>query len=218
MKYVFILLAVTYIIWWILLFTFFNDNKKNEINTSIIEESIVIIIPEKELISYKNNPKWLFKEYIYSWIWTWFFTNSEWIIQTVNHIVENDNITYKILYKNKEYSSKVISRDKKNDLAKLQIITNSEILFPILKLNTNKSLTIWDELISFWVDIKNLKIISNTWILINKKSKLEDKSNLLEVSNPLKLGFSWWPVINQEWLVVWVNYAISEGKNYLISF
>jgi S1-C subfamily serine protease len=45
----------------------------------------------------------------------------------VNHIVENENINYKIILNNKEYNSKILSRDKENDLAILKIGTTSPL-------------------------------------------------------------------------------------------
>jgi S1-C subfamily serine protease len=63
-----------------------------------------------------------------------------------------------------------------------------------------------------------MKIVSNTWIIINKKSKLGSMPNLLQISNSLKPGFSWWPIINSNWKVIWINYAISNWKNYGINY
>lgn len=215
MKKLFILLAVFYIIGGLFFFNFLSNKKENEkkiININNIKESIVIIIPENKLISYKENPKWLFEEYKISWIWAWFFIDKEWTIQTVNHILENDKINYKIIYQNKEYQSKILYRNKKDDLAQLKIISKTNINFSYLKSSNNYFIN--EKLISFWINPQNLKVIYNTWIIINKKSKLDKKSNLLEISNTLKPGFSWWPIINYNWKVIWINYAISEWKNY----
>ena len=218
MKYILYLLATMYIIWWITFIKFFVIEKKidDTINIEKIKKSIVIIMPENKIIDFKNNPKWLFEEYKESWIWAWFFINASWTIQTVNHIIENDNIDYKIIYNNKEYKSKVISRDKEKDLAIIKIINIAKEKYNYLKIE--KNINIWEKLFSFWVDTKNLKIIYNTWILISKKSKLENTSNLLEISNTLKSGFSWWPIINSKWKVIWINYATSEWKNYWINY
>ena len=196
------------IIWWILFTKSFLVN--NNINE--IMDSIVIIVPEQKLISYKNNPKWIISKSKNSWIWAWFFISTNWIIQTVNHIVEDDTLNYKVIYNNKEYSSKIISRDRNKDLALLKIeIVNS---VPIIAMLPEKN----DKIVSFWVKIENLEIIYNTWIIINTKSKLDNLSNLLEISNKLSPGFSGWPIINSKWNVIWINYAISEWKNYWITF
>lgn len=192
---------------------FMMEEKETITYIENIKKSIVIIIPEKELISYNNNPKWLYKDYKSSWIWAWFFISSDWKIQTVNHIVENDKLNYKIIHNNIEYNSKVISRNSKQDLAILKI--NTELKLPFLEKWISN---INENIYSFWIDINNFNILYNTWILINKKSKLDDESNLLEISNILKPGFSGWPIINKKWKVIWINYAISEWKNYWINF
>lgn len=203
------------IILWIKLFIInTNTNYINNIN-----KSIVIIIPEEKLIDYKNNPNWILENYKSSWIWAGFIISSNWKVQTVNHIIENNNIKYKIILNNKEYNTKIISRNKSSDLAILKILSsNNEIFQPLEIENNNTLINDLDEVYSYWVDIQNLKIISNTWTIINKKSKLGNISNLLEISNNIKPWFSGWPIINKKWKVVWINYAISEWKSYWISF
>jgi len=208
MKYLLFLIWILYFIAAIFFVKVFYLDK----NQAKIEDSIVIIVPEEKLIKYKNNPKWLFEETKEYWIWVWFFISNDWKIQTVNHIVEKENINYKVILNNKEYDSEVISRDKENDLAILKINITSP-LTPLLLGDGN----INDRVISYWVDIQNLTLISNTWTILNKKSKLDNMSNLLEISNVLKPGFSGWPIINSEWKVIWINYATSEWKNYGIS-
>ncbi len=190
---------------------YINKIEQNQINIDEIKKSVVIIVPEKELIRYKDNPKWIIEDQKESWIWAWFFINNDWKIQTVNHLVENDNINYKIIYNNKEYNSKVIERNKEKDLAILQIEGNIKLDNHLL---ISKEMKIWESVFSFWVNIENMKIISNTWTIINKKNNLDNMSNLLEISNNLKPGFSGWPIVNAKWKVVWINYAISEWKNY----
>ena len=214
MKYIIYLLAVIYFIWWIYIINVFFLTPKTDITN--IEKSIVIIIPEQKLISYKNNPKWIFENSKSSWIWAWFFIDNKWTIQTVNHLVENDKINYKIIYNNKEYESKILSRNKEKDLATLKI--NSKNTIKYIPLKTSLQYSNNDKILSFWVDIKSMKIIYNTWIIINKKSKLGNMLNLLEISNILKPWFSWWPIINKSWKVIWINYAISDWKNYWIKY
>ena len=205
MKY---LLIITWLIYLIAftLFLYFLNNKELK-----IEESIVIIKAENDLINYNNNPKWIFENYKNSWIWAWFFIDSNWLIQTVNHIIENKNINYKVIYKNKEYDAKVISRDEKNDLAKIKIDLKNT---PFLKLQ-NK-IDINEKILSFWIDTKNNEIIYNSWIILNKKIKLENYSNLIEISNPIKSGFSGWPILNSKNEVIWINFATLKEKSYWI--
>ena len=209
MKYIIYLLAWIYIIWWIYLINTFFVNKKIDINN--IKKSIVIIIPKQELISYKNNPNWLFKNINKWWIGAWFFISNDWKIQTVSHILTKNNI---VIYNWKKYNSKIIKNDIKNDLAILKInYTNNNIKL----LNKNNSTKNKQIIYSFWVEPKTLEIIYNTWILINNKSKLNNKLNLLEISNNIKPWFSWWPILNSKWEIIWINYAISENKKYWIN-
>lgn len=215
MKYILFFLWITYLIWWIYILGIFSEQKNEEINIEEIKKSLVIIVPEAKLISYKNNPKWAFEEYQNSWIWLWFIINSSWSIQTVNHIVEDKNINYKALNNNKEYSLEKIYENKNEDKAILKLINNNINYFSLIiknniKINNNETIY------SFWVNPENLEIIYNTWIIINKKSKLENMSNLLEISNNIQPGFSGWPIINLKWEVIWINYAISDWKKYWI--
>ena len=224
MKYMIYLLAAIYIIWWYYIINvFFLDDK---INIEKIKESVVIVEAKNEIINYSNNPKWLFENKKTPWIGAWFFINNRWEIQTVSHILWKENF---VIYKWKKYKSKIIQNDKKNDLAILKINTTNKVGLAPWNLdnielgtwnlnNIDSYLAPWNLIYSFWTDTKNKEIIFNTWVLLNKKSKLENKSNLLEISNTLKPGFSWWPIINSKWEVIWINYAISNGKNYWIIF
>jgi len=214
MKYIIYLLAVIYFIWWIYIINVFFLNPK--INIVNIEKSIVTIVPEQKLISYKNNPKGTFENSKSSWIWAWFFIDKKWTIQTVNHIVENDKINYKIIYNNKEYQSEILTRNKEEDLATLKI--KSKNIIKYIPLKTSLEYSDNNKILSFWIDVESMKIIYNTWIIINKKSKLGNMPNLLEISNILQPWFSWWPIINKSWKVIWINYAISEWKNYWIKY
>ncbi len=209
MKYILLLLWIIYIIWAITVYIFFGNQEKETIN---IEDSIVIIIPENKIIDYSKNPGWLIQNYEQPWIWLWFFINNNWLIQTVNHIVKND-WNYKVIYKNKEYIAELFSKDPKKDLAtiKINILNNSFLTFSNNLVN-NESIT------SYWLNTKYLDLRKSNWYIINKKSSLADKSNLIEISTKLTPGFSGWPIINKNWQVIWINYANSNWKNYAISF
>jgi len=213
MKKILLILLTIIIIWWISLIKYFIVENKLDIEN--IKKSIVIIIPENQLISYRNNPKWIIEDYKESGIWVWFIIDNFWTIQTVNHLVENDKINYKVIYNNIEYEVISFSRDEKADLAKLKIKLDYKGTIPFLKKwNSADS----HEIYSFWVNTNNLEIIYNTWIILNQKSKLDNMPNLLEISNDLKPGFSWGPIINSKGNVIWINYAISQWKNYAIIF
>jgi len=209
MKYILFLLWAMYIIWAISAYIFFTDNN----NTNIVNpiDSIVIIIPENKIINYNKNPGWLITNYEKTGLWLWFFTSSNWIIQTVNHLVKN-NTKYKVFYNNKYYPAQIISRNLEKDLANLKIdFKNSNFLEISKDINDNN-------ITSYGLNTNNLEIIKLNWKILNKKSKLVNKTNLLEISTELQPGFSGWPIINSKWKVIWINYAISNWKNYWITF
>ena len=212
MKYIIYLLAAMYIIWWLYVINIFFVGKN--INIDDIKKSIVIIIPQDKVISNQNNPNWLFEKYKHSWLWLWFI-NNKWTITTVNHIVENNDIKYKIIYKWKKYNSEVFYRNKKTDIANLKIITNEKINFS--SLNISKKINNKEFLYSFWLNIKKLEVIYNTWVLLNKNTELNEMNNLIEISNNLKPWYSWWAIINSKWKVIWINYAVSNEKQYWIN-
>lgn len=213
MKKLTLIILTIIIIWWIIFIKYFFEQKN--LNIEKIKDSIVIIIPENELISYKNNPKWIINDYKESWIWAGFFIDNKWSIQTVNHIVKNNEINYKIIHNNKEYNSEIILRNNKRDLAIIKIIINKKVNFSYLKKWIGKN---FEQVYSFWVEKDYLKIIYNTWNILNKNIKLEEISNLIEISNTLIPWFSWWPVINSKWEVIWINYATYKWKNYIIEY
>jgi len=211
MKKLFVLLAVIYIIWGVILFNFLSDSKqetKENNNINNIKKSIVIITPEKKLISYKQNPEWIFEKYKTTGIWAGFFIDNTWTIKTVSHILWDSNI---VLYNWKKYISKIIQNDIKNDSAILKINIKNNNFLKYWKIENNNKIT------NFWVNPQKLRIIYNTWIIINKKSNLNNMYNLIEISNTLKPGFSWWPIVNSKWKVIWINYAISKWKYYWIN-
>ncbi len=211
-KIIFITLSLLFI-WWIIFIKFFMMN--NNIDIEKIKESIVVIVPQIELNSCGYNTNWIIEDFKESGVWAWFFIDTNWTIQTVNHLVEDDNIKYKVIYKNNEYDAKIISRNKEKDLATIKIITNERVLFPRLIKEGARGWS--NEIYSFWVNMNDLSITYNTWTIINKKSKIDNMSNLLEISNNIKQWFSWWPIIDSKWNLIWINYAISNWKKYWIN-
>lgn len=201
------------ILWWLFFYNNISYNNKNNIVKNI-EKSLVIIIPEKILVSFEENPGWVLGYDEESWIWMGFFINNNWEILTVNHVIKNKNINYLIKTNdNKEYKALVISRDEKNDLAILKIDTEKK--YTAIKVwNDNSKIKIWDDIISFWVNINNLKNTYTYWKISNINKKLDNIQNLIEFYPVIKPGFSGWPIINKNWEVIWINYSVYKNKSY----
>lgn len=203
MKYLIIFLWITYFIWWAY---FLYNIKKDDDIIEKTKKSIVIIKNEKNIIDYEKNPLWIFEKNKNTGIWAWFFIDKKWTILTANHLVENTNNKYIAIYKQKKYNLKVITRDIENDIAKVKIKASEDLAY----LNISKQKHINEEIISFWID-KNLKIVYNTWSILNYGSW-----KIIEISNIIKPWFSWWPIINKDWEVIWINYAIIKDKFFWV--
>ena len=114
---------------WILFFIWIKALQEKELNIEEIKKSIVIIIPEKDLIEYNRNPEWIFQENESGWIGSWFFISKNWEIITAKHIVPDTKEIYRVITQNnKEYQAKVIYQDEKKDIALLKISTQEEII------------------------------------------------------------------------------------------
>lgn len=212
MKYIVILLGIMYFVWWVYFYSTYQQTSEKNFNPSNILESVVIIIPQPQIQEFDTNPNGVFSNDTSSWIWAGFFISQDGKIQTANHLVEDENTHYIVMHDGHSYTWTILSRNKEQDLATIQI--DSPILFsPLLQWNISEENNM---VYSFWVDIESKTIIYNTWVLVQEKSKLENISNLLEISNELSPGFSGWPILNSQGKVIGINYAISEGKNYWI--
>jgi serine protease Do len=209
----YLIIILVIIFWWYFIYESNIFDSKNNIVKNI-EKSLVIVIPEKKLIKFKENPEWIFWLGEESWIWMGFFTWDNWKILTVNHLV-NDKMNNYIIktYDWKEYLAQIFSRDEKNDLAILKI--NSEKKYIGLKiLDNNPEINYQDEIISFWVDIKNFENDYIYWKVTNFNEKLDNVENLIEFFPVIKKGFSGWPILNMKWEIIWINYAINQNKSY----
>jgi len=212
-KYIFSSIIIFFII--IIILNFYILNKKTNNNLiNDIKKSLVVISPEKNLVNFNKNPSgilWLWEE---AWIWMGFFYDNNWKILTVNHIINNPDINYIVkTYDNKEYLAKIIQKYKKNDLAILEIDTKTKYN----KLNLSKDfqkLKIWDKIISFWVDTKNLTTNYLTGNITHISKKLDNLDNLIEFFPLIKNGFSGGPIVNNSWEVIWINSSIYNNKSY----
>jgi S1-C subfamily serine protease len=208
-------------IWlWILLlsiwvFTWINISLEKKLNIENIKRSIVVIIPEENLVKYNTNPKWVFNEKESWWIGAGFFISEDGKIVTAKHIVPNSESSYKITTHNKQtYNAKVIYQDPEKDIAILQINTSKKTT-PLKITNEIKK---WEEVISFWTHRETLETIFHYGHIVDTEKKWENLSHLIQISSQLTPWFSWWPVINTKWKVVWINYATSKEINLITPF
>jgi hypothetical protein len=188
---------------------FISLKKWDNFDITNIKQSIVIIKTNKTDNSFQNNPWWIIKT-IDNKSWLGFIATNSWDIITVNHILPDSQNIYNILYNNKTYSAKIIKRNKKQDLAYLKII-NTNKKFKFLKINKN---TINQNIYSVWLD--NNSIIISKWRIVSKNNTIWKMNNLIEISNNLKPWYSGWVILNNNWKIIWLNYATYKNKSYWV--
>ncbi len=180
---------------------YFKEKKIKQINNSIVQitynDDFKLNIDNKLWL--KDIKKTNIKEN--KLIWNWFFINSNWIIITNRHIVNNYNWKYIIQTNDKKsYNAKVIYIDKNNDISILKIESNK---YPILNINNN--IFTWETVYKIWNDIKK-------WIIIDK-----DNKKIITTLN-LESWDSWTPLLDKNFKVIWINTAKSNeiNKSYAI--
>ena len=203
------LLTLILFIW---IFIWIYNQWEKAINIEEIKQSIVIIIPEKDLIEYNKNPEWIFQKKESGWVGSWFFVSKDGKIITAKHIVPNKEETYKVITKNnKKYNAKVTYKDNQKDIAFLKINTKEKII-PLKITQESKK---WEEVITFWTDTATQKTTHHYGQIVDTEKKWETLSHLIQISSPLTTWFSWWPVVNKQWKVIWINYALYKWQSLI---
>ncbi len=213
-----------------------NINSNNNSDSYDLEEKIidvtrksslwiVSIVVKKDLPIYKTDPWWFFRQPIWTvkekvgW-WTGFFITKDWKIITNKHVVIDRDAEYTIITSTwDELEAKVIAMDPLTDLAILQINAEGledEITTLSFVDNSNEvkigqfTLAIWNKLwefdnsVSLWLVSWKNRIIRE-WEI--------DLSNLIQTDADIHPGNSWWPLMNLEWKVIWINTAIIQTSD-----
>jgi len=226
MQKISIIIIISLLIWAFSSFLFLNYSENKNINfleekiINISEKSspsVVSIIEEKDLNIFEKNNFSIFDNK--TWWWSGFFINKEWIIITNNHVIKNKNSKYIIILNNWEkLNSKIIYYDKKSDIAMLQILSTEG--FSPLYLNfieKNKKLKIWQFVLAIWNTFWEFNNSISFWIISWLNRKIENNyiklENLIQTDANINPWNSWWPLINLNWKVIWINTLIINWNN-----
>ena len=210
------------ILWWYFWTSISNQNNTPNINslenniTSIVEEvspSIVSIIIKKDLILYRSDPWGFFKVPVWSferkvWWWTGFFVTKDWIIITNKHVISDFEANYIVITNSwEEYETKVIYIDTETDIALLEVDYNSKALDFI---NTKNDIKVWNFAIAVWNSMAEFQNSVSLGIVSGKNRNLWDiwLYNLIQTDASINPWNSWWPLINTDWKVIWINTLI----------
>lgn len=220
MKKIIIIIFISSFIWVFFSYLFLNFSESKNINflekriISVSKKSslsVVSIIEENKLDFFENKNLLEFNKRI--WWWTGFFINKKWIIITNNHVVKNKNSKYIVILKNwQKISSKLIYSNEKKDIALLKIDYKNKNYLKII--NENKKLQIWQFVISIWNSFTEFNNSVKFWIIswLNRKIKnyYINLDNLIQSDLNINSWDSWWPLINLEWKVIWINTLIVD--------
>ena len=147
-----------------------------------------------------------------------FFINKKGNIVTNFHVVEGCNDQSKIMYKDKEYSAKLIASDKKLDLALLKADLNNKDYLKF-SYDPEKMQKIYAAGYPFGKYLSDdLKFTDG---IISSLKGFEDNTNQLQISAAINPGNSGGPVINQSGELVGVavsglDKGATEGINFAI--
>lgn len=202
-------------------------NIENEITNIVKNLSpwVVSIVIKKDLTLYKsdpwgffNTPVWTVKRKV--WWWTWFFVTKDWIIITNKHVIVDQQAEYSVLTNDwKEYSATVLAIDPLTDLAIIKINSNEE--FTTLNFVENEdSVKIWEFWIAIWNSLAEFQNSVSLWVISWKNRSIDiwdwtKLSWLLQTDAAINPWNSWWPLVDLNWEVVWINTAIVSNSNSL---
>ena len=216
-----IIIIISVLIWVfssLLFLNYLENNNLNYLENKIINisekssPSVVSIIEEKDLNIFELNSWSLFNNKV--WWWSGFFIDKDWIIITNKHVVKNINSKYIIILNNwNKYNSKIIYSDKYKDIALLKIISTKKFNSLSLQFVEEKAkLKIWQFVLSIWNSLTEFNNSVSFWIISWLNRKIENnyikQENLIQTDANINPWNSWWPLINLEWKVIWINTLI----------
>lgn len=175
---------------------------------------------------YVKVPQWVAKswEQIVS-KWTWFLITKDWYIMTNKHVVSDPKLTYEIItYDGKSYPLDKIYKSDDNDLCLIKIAWTN---FSPLKMVKSTNIMIWQSVIAIWNALWEYQNTVTQWIIswINRNLVAMDwewwqiEINwTIQTDASINPWNSWWPLIDSNWNVIWINTAIdSQWQNIWFS-
>lgn len=196
-------------------------------NIYSLQDSIAAIYAKKTIWSIVENEIWEEKniETVKSLEWNAIVVNNEWYLITNKHVVSSTTkASYTAVLQGMEYNVDKIWMDDLLDIAILKIKTK-ENTKPATIVKLDWQANIWDIVFAIKNDTDIWEFITNLWFINSKNQKLEIQNNndiyvwLLKNSSNIEAGFSWWPLININWEVVWINTAVDNieyGASYAL--
>lgn len=192
-----------------------NDIKEN-INS--IQDSIAAIYTKQKVWSIVENDEWSEKqiETVEKLEWNAIVITNDWYLITNKHVVPDlDKTTFKAVLQWESYNIDKIWYDQLLDIAILKI-KRKEPTIPATIAKIDGQCEIWDLVFAIKNDPEIWEFITKIWLVNSKNQKFEIQNNndiyvwLIKNSTAIEWWFSWWPLINLKWEVIWINTAIDN--------
>lgn len=199
------------------------DGLQNDI-TNIVENtspSVVSIVIKKDLIIYRSDPFGFFQQPVWSverkvWGWTGFFITADGMLITNKHVVEDAQSIYTVITNdNKEYDAKVVALDPVNDIAIMKIESDTSFT-PLEISDDNENIKLGQFVLAVWNALSEFQNSVSLGIISGKDRTIETIDGklwgLLQTDAAINPGNSWWPLVNLDGEVIWINTAIANGS------
>ncbi len=202
--------------------------------TKLISSSwpgVVNIIIKKDIDLYRQNPWGFFQEKVWSvekeiWWWSWFFVTKDWVILTNKHVASQKDAKYAVITNDwKEYDASVVALDPLTDLAIIKIENPWNNKFKVLNtIEDEKSINIWEFAVAIWNALWQFQNSVSFWVVSWKNRSIEASWEgfwtekltwLLQTDTAINPWNSWWPLLNLNWEIMWINTAVSGNGQWL---
>lgn len=202
--------------------------------TKLVNEAwpwVVNIVIKKDIDLYRRDPWWFFQEKVWSvekevWWWSWFFVTKEWIIMTNKHVVSDASAKYTVITNEwKEYDASVLALDPLTDLAIIKIDNPENNEFKVLNaIEDEKFINIWEFAVAIWNALWEFQNSVSFWVISWKNRSIEASWEniwtekltwLLQTDAAINPWNSWWPLLDLNWEIMWINTAVSWNWQWL---
>ena len=185
-----------------------------------LENNIVAIYANKtiEILQEWNEdesePQKAVMETINKLEWNGIVLTNDWYILTNKHVAQDKNAEYKIILNDQEFPVDKIRYDDWLDLAVLKIKVKENLIPAKIRKIQDKN-KIWQIVFALKKDPDIKETIIKMWIInsLNQKFKMNNNNVyvwLIKTSTAIEPWFSWWPLVNLNWEMIWINTAIDN--------
>ncbi len=195
-----------------------------------LSNSVVSIVISKNLNIYYYADPFSLKPYIEKekrkvWWWSGIIVAKNWYILTNKHVVSDLDADYSVVTKNWNiYKVDKIRTDPILDLAVIHIVKKNweEVnnLEPADITDVNSKNPTWEFVLAIWNALAEYNNTATLWILSAKWRHLDNNNWslyiwLYQTDAPINPWNSWWPLINLNKEVIWINTAITVAGQWI---